>query len=100
MVINYCALLFPPYLLLLRPKRLGWRMFGTIQLKGEYGPPSFLGGSMIGRWFLWSVSFRDCKGGGYVDDQVTETKSKDEKFTVKSLYKALELKRQGASQQV
>ena len=52
------------------------------------------------RWFLWSVSFRDCKGGGYVDDQVTETKSKDEKFTVKSLYKALELKRQVASQQV
>ena len=30
-----------------------------------------------------------------VDDQVAWTKSKDGKFTIKSLYKALELERQG-----
>ena len=42
-VMNYCVLPSFLYLLLLLQRRLGWRMFGTYQMKGVIGPLASLG---------------------------------------------------------
>ena len=80
-----CAPLFPPYLLFPHPRRLGRKMFGTF-LEGEVRIPVPLRGSTIGRWLMWSISFKDCKKEGCIGMSGIRrvwTKSKDDKFTIK-----------------
>ena len=71
-------------------------MFGTIQ-KGEYRLPRF--SKRLNNWevVVMECFFQRLQGRRMcrdVDYQVVWTKSKDSKFTVKSLYKALEPEKQ------
>ena len=57
---------FPPCLLFLHQRRLGWQRFETV-LEGLFGIPTFLGGSMIRRCPMWSIFPKDSKKEEHVE---------------------------------